>query len=45
MCPGCKIEMRIVSTEAKSDGLATVTYRCDQCGTETQRTFKSSSKL
>jgi hypothetical protein len=32
--------MRVVLTEAASKDQNAVTYRCDNCGTETQRVLK-----
>jgi DNA-directed RNA polymerase subunit RPC12/RpoP len=39
-CPGCQMAMRVIASDAGLNELHTVTYRCDGCGTETQRLFK-----
>jgi transposase-like protein len=41
-CPGCNKQMRPVERKPirLSRGLVEVTYRCDSCGMETNRTIK-----
>jgi RNase P subunit RPR2 len=42
ICPGCRKPMVFVEKRhiLFSDGLLEVTYRCETCGTETQRIVK-----
>ena len=41
ICPGCKLPMVIKeSRQARSSRLTTATFRCAQCGMETERDFK-----
>jgi hypothetical protein len=41
-CPGCKVAMALINLRAvlPSDNQYCGTYRCEQCGTDTQRQFK-----
>jgi predicted Zn finger-like uncharacterized protein len=39
-CPGCQTPMLVVASEAGPSELHAVTYRCERCGTETQRMLK-----
>jgi hypothetical protein len=40
-CPGCKTPMRLMTMDHASGSLSVATYRCETCGTETKRHFKS----
>jgi hypothetical protein len=39
-CPGCKLLMVVLGTEAISNTQVKVTYRCSGCGMETERIIK-----
>jgi predicted Zn finger-like uncharacterized protein len=39
-CPGCQTPMRVVASQAGLNELHAVTYRCEGCGTETERMLK-----
>lgn len=39
-CPGCQTLMVVVVAESMPNGMNRVTYRCDRCGTETERLIK-----
>lgn len=43
-CPGCQTLMAVVVTESMPNGMNIVTYRCDGCGTETERIIKDHGK-
>lgn len=36
-CPGCQAPMDVVVTESVPHDLNKIIYRCDSCGTETER--------
>jgi hypothetical protein len=39
-CPGCKCPMQPTGSESLPNGLHRKSYRCDQCGAETERLYK-----
>ena len=47
MCPGCKVEMKVLSSQPIQSGsqMDEVTYRCPQCRTETQRRYRPTQRL
>jgi DNA-directed RNA polymerase subunit RPC12/RpoP len=43
-CPGCRVWMMPIVVDSVPADRIDVTYRCDRCGTEIQRTVKSHSQ-
>lgn len=39
-CPGCQTPMDVLVTESIPHDLNKIVYRCDSCGTETERIVK-----
>ncbi len=40
ICPGCQQRMAPESTQSAVNGLNKTRYRCEKCGTETERIYK-----
>jgi len=43
-CPGCHTIMSVMIIESAANNYNKITYHCDRCGAETERTLTSASQ-